>query len=119
VLIIREAQMHALAADRVRLWLAEHLEAHFPDQWGRLDGGQRQSLLTEGIRRAKSHGFTKDQDVCLFVTIMLLLGRDFETDPNFTWASGILNDPGWQSPAEKLDSLYAETTRYLTESDSD
>lgn len=102
--------MKAFAEANLRVWLDEQMLAHFADRYERLDSRARVSLIDEGLRRGTANGLTADKDICLFTSLLLLLGGDFESEP---WAAAILKDPAWQSPGEKMEALYSTAMRRL------
>ncbi len=60
--------------------------------------------IEDGIARAAHHGFVRDVDVGRFVNLMLLLGDEFDVDPDVPWAAEILSRPTVH-PQHKLDML--------------
>jgi hypothetical protein len=118
MLVIRTEQMRALGWPRLREWIDGELNRHWPS-YASLEPSARHALLEQGRARAAAHGLVEGRDICLFTTLMLHLGREFDRDPNLPWVSEILHGRAWSSPAEKLFVLYAaaadrlEATRHV------
>jgi len=115
MLTIRQKQMDALAAV-TRERFQERLEAHvrkvFPDDCKALGEDGVRELVVEGIERAEGHGLSAERDVCRYVDLLFLLGRDFETREEMAWAKGILNDVTLrEAPSVRMDRLWEETRR--------
>jgi hypothetical protein len=53
------------------------------------EGGLRE-FIQYGIRRAAHYGITAKRDVCKYIDVMVVLGRDFDKDARYAWASNIL-----------------------------
>ena len=63
-------------------------------------------LVRYASQRASAYGFVSEQDVCKYVDLTLLFGRDFDRDPSLGWAEAILLDPDFKSPTERAGELY-------------
>ncbi len=75
------------------------------------------SLVDRGIARAARHGGKSEQDVFRYVSLMLVLGADFEDDPALPWVREILDDPessGWQ----KISALMDRAIEWVRERDA-
>jgi hypothetical protein len=78
----------------------------FPTQWSTLGEEGSASLVDRGLDRAARHGCKSEQDVFRYVSLMLVLGPDFEEDPALPWVREILEDPeasGWQKVSALMD----------------
>jgi hypothetical protein len=84
-------------------WMAAHLAQFFPAQSHALGEPQLRELIQHGIRRATEHGITKERDVCKFIDLMIVFGRDFDQNEKQTWAgaTGVR-----MTPSSKIRSLY-------------
>jgi hypothetical protein len=94
-LTIRQSQLEVLSHDELRKferWMVAHVVRFFPRA---ADSGESQllDLVRHGIRRAAAHGITTRPDVCKYVDLMMVLGRDFDTDAGLAWAAAILEQP--------------------------
>src|ERR1700730_18124956 len=83
-----------------------HLNKCFPRQckaWG--EGGVRVSIRY-GVERAASHDITSKREVCKYIDLMVVFGRDFDRYPGLPWASSILVDRTMPGSTVKLERLY-------------
>jgi hypothetical protein len=62
-------------------------------------------MVRHGIQRAKVYGIKSRRDVCKYIDLMIVFGRDFDTNKRTGWAREILKRPG-KSEA-KVKSLLA------------
>ena len=85
--------------------MLSHINEFFPqslEQHGELD---IRELIAYGIQRAATYNFQLEPDVCNYIDLMIVFGRDFDRDPALAWASAILNDPALQGPSAKVAEL--------------
>ena len=97
MLIMNDRQLDAFAAagqGAFKQELAEHLREHFG--WhARAWGPQTtQAVVEHGFARAQAHGFETRRDVCLYVTLLPLLGGWFDEDPMLAFAGAYLQARG-------------------------
>jgi hypothetical protein len=116
--VIRREQLRAMRPDRAELhtWIAQHLREHFAEQTEEMDDDSLLAFAAEGDGRAFEYGIEDAVAVCKFVDLMILLGKDFDTNPAYPWAAAILKDSS-MSPSDRIDavtrtasSLQAKTT---------
>jgi hypothetical protein len=107
VLTIRQAQMDVFSQVEVQKfvdWMVAHLKQFFPPQSQALGEPQLQEMIRHGIRRAANHGITTERDVCKFIDLMIVFGRDFDRDEKSAWAGQILANR--KTARSKIRSLY-------------
>lgn len=108
MLTIRNEQFAAFSNAEVRKfedWIVAHLQQFFPAECARMGGDvQVRDLVRHGIRRAAVYGVTRKADVCRYVDLMVVLGRDFDVDGRFGWASAILAGAGEAN--SRISALY-------------
>lgn len=95
MLIIRDAQIHALA--RVsRAIFAERLAASiaedFPEQAAELLGPEIRQAVDYGFDKAIGYGLDLQKDLASYVYLMFTFGKDFDTDPGCSWAAAHLRN---------------------------
>jgi hypothetical protein len=82
-------------------WMLGHLRKFFPKQCA-VAGDQRlREMVQYGIQRAAGYGITAKRDVCKYIDLMIVFGRDFDTDNRSRWAGEILGkrrNPGVKMP---------------------
>jgi len=97
---ITRTQMNALrqaAIDRFVAEMVTHLRETFPEyHHAEGDDGLRDTVHY-GIERARTHAITSEQDLCLYLGLMLTFGRDFDREQ--PWAREIL-ESSLLEPAE-------------------
>ena len=58
-----------------------HLKDVFPEQCRPLRDEDLRGLIRHGVERAATYELTLEYDVCLYLHLALVLGRDFDRDP--------------------------------------
>ena len=107
MLQIRQNQMRLFAAGEVRKfedWMAGHIRKFFPLAASNWNEGQLIELIRHGIRRSAKHGLRNRRAVCKYIDLMIVFGRDFDTDSNHPWASRALRD--WKTETGKIEALF-------------
>jgi hypothetical protein len=93
MLTIRREQFAILAEAEVQKfeeWMVVHLRRFFPKQCTVAGDAQLRETIRYGIRRAAVHGITVKRDVAKYIDLMIVFGRDFDTDGRMRWAAEIL-----------------------------
>jgi hypothetical protein len=83
-----------------------HLSKCFPQQCKNRSDTDLRTLIQYGIKSAAKYGITAERDVCKYIDVMIVSGRDFDRDPQLPWASSILNDEALKVPATKIKRLH-------------
>lgn len=113
---IRNEQMDVLNA-HMRPTLVDplvgHMREHFPEHCETLGDARLRQTVELGLERASQYGLLAEREVFLYVSLMFVLGRDFDTDPQLPWSKRILNDPELDDPSEKTGALYDEAESHL------
>ncbi len=65
-----------------------------------------------GIRRARQYGFRDEPQVRFYIDMMLVLGSEFDTDPQFPWAVETLQDR-FSKPHVRGMVLHRDLSLYL------
>jgi hypothetical protein len=103
---IRQDQLDTLHDDKRRRFverMVAHLKEYFPRRVESLGEPEVRNLIEDGITRAASYRITAERDVCKFIDIMIVHGRDFDT--RFPWAEEILKaEP--TDPTAKTNHLF-------------
>ena len=109
MLTIRKEQVEALSAAGVENFIdraAEHVGKFFPEHVKALSGERLREDIRYGITRAASHGIVSERDVCKYIDLMILYGRDFDKDPNLPWAQSVLRNQAIRNPSSKIERLF-------------
>jgi hypothetical protein len=128
MLTIRQEQFAVLSqleVEKFADWVFTHLQRFFPAQC-RAAGDVRISEMIEyGIERAAAYNLTSKRDVCKYIDLMVVFGRDFDTDSRLPWAGELLRqgrNPGVKTrlllEAGKKHLRYARQKRSVRSSSS-
>lgn len=99
MLVLRGEQMALFSQNAEKQfedWMVAHLNRFFADGCQKLGEQGVRELIRHGIRRAASYRLTIRREVCKYIDVMLVLGRDFDKDPRHAWAGRILKAGGGQ-----------------------
>jgi len=83
-----------------------HLKKVFPEQSETLGEPQLRETIQYGTQRAAAYRITSERDVCKYIDLMVLYGRDFDKDPDLPWAQSILHNQAIRNPSSKIERLY-------------
>jgi len=111
---MREKQVAAFRNDKLKKFedrMLVHLEKFFPMQCKAADETQVREIIRYGIKSAAQYGITAERDVCKYIDLMVVFGRDFDRDPKVPWARSILDDDRAKNPGVIVDRLYEEAKR--------
>jgi hypothetical protein len=116
VLVIRSEQFNALA--RIpRLDYEDSLIRHFhrfyPVECEHAGAEQVRKLIRYGIDRAIVHGYGSQREIALYINLMLILGCDFDRDPQYPWAGEQLNDTSIEDDFQRIQRVFQTTIDYL------
>src|SRR5438105_3713106 len=81
MLTIRRAQLAAFSradAARFEQWMLDHLRKFFAKQCEAAGEPDLRETIRYGIERAAAHGFHSKRDICKYIDLMVVLGRDFD-----------------------------------------
>lgn len=65
-----------------------------------------------GIHRAQQYGFRDEPQIRFYIDMMLVLGSEFDTDPQFPWAAEMLRD-NFSRPHVRATALHRDLSLYL------
>jgi hypothetical protein len=82
-----------------------HLKKIFPEQSEALREPKLRETIQYGTQRAADYHITSERDVCKYVDLMILYGRDFDKDSNHPWAQSILQNQAIRNPSSKIERL--------------
>ncbi|MEO5930851.1 MAG: hypothetical protein ABIR47_13020 [Candidatus Kapaibacterium sp.] len=90
-----------------------HLTEFFPEQCAALGEDGTRDAIRLGVSRGMLHGITFEQDLRIYIRLMFIFGREFDTDGQIPWAGMILNDPALPLSGQKIRQLYLTAIDYL------
>jgi hypothetical protein len=113
---IRKEQLEAI--EEVRLpefedYMVEHLANASPLHSKSLGEKGIRTLIRAGMQRAREHGFTQRGPVKFYIETTILLGIDFDTDPQYPQAAEILDDPSIPDQTDRADRVHAWLMEFL------
>jgi hypothetical protein len=86
-----------------------HLGEFSPPLFKAVGEEQMRKAIRFGIGRAGSYGFTFRGPIRLYLELMLLFGSDFDTDPQYPWATEILTSQDSGPQMERALVLHERT----------
>jgi len=113
---ITSQQMEAYEAARLPEFedlMVSHLERYSPLHFKALGEEGIRKLIQAGMERAKKHEFTRRGPVRFYIETTILLGIDFDTDPQYPQIAAILADKSISDEVERADRIHAWLTKYL------
>jgi hypothetical protein len=69
-----------------------HLRQKFPKTTRFFPDNELSTLISEGIDKATGYNILESEEVLPFLEYLIVLGRNFDTDPENSWALEVLND---------------------------
>jgi len=73
---------------------------------------QMRVAIQFGIAQAQQYGFSLQGPVRTYLELMLLFGSHFDSDPQYPWATKILNDRNSGSEMQRAELLYQQILDY-------
>jgi hypothetical protein len=108
MLTITAQQADALHKDLRRRFvdrMMAHVRQYFPRQFEKLGEPIVREWVEAGIKRSGEYGIVSERDVCKYIDVMMVFGREFDKDPNCSWAPPILTAQP-TDPALKTERLF-------------
>ena len=101
--VFNRVTMQVFEKDMVR-----HLMRFFPDEAAAMGNKELRAHIRHAIARAKGYGVSSERDLCKYLNLTMVYGRDFDTDPELEWMRGFLVDPDVPDPSERMSRLQEE-----------
>ena len=108
MLIIRQAQMERLQQEArrgVENRMLAHLTRYFPEAYTMMGERGVRDIIRYGIERANHYGIVAERNVCKYIDVMVVLGRDFNMDVTLPWAAEMLRDDTITDNKKRTDLL--------------
>jgi hypothetical protein len=86
--------------------MVAHLKKVFPDKSEVLGESKLRETIQYGTQRAAAYRIISERDVCKYIDLMILYGRDFDKDSNLPWAQSALQNQALRNPTSKIERLY-------------
>ena len=117
--VIRKKQMEAFSQAAVKGFedrTVVYLCKGYPEQCEALGKAGLGELIKYGIKRAAEYGMKTEYAVEKYIELMLIFGRDFDTNTELPWAGQILSDKTFKNSKTKADHLYDTAMNYVDQS---
>lgn len=115
MLLIRNSQMHVLQDAMWMRLIAEHVCKCFPKQWEEWGEPAARRLIGRAVEKARGYGFKELVDLQQYVDLVVALGEDFETTPEYAWTQGVLADRNPAGAAFRATWLYDSVTQQMAD----
>lgn len=102
-----------VAGNRFSDRVLAHVERFFPERLNELSEEEALWVVHSGLGRANAHGFFSERDVCKYITLMFVLGLDFDRSGEFPWAAEILDPTVEREPFFRIDALFKKGVQEL------
>jgi hypothetical protein len=103
------------AQTRLESQLVAHFQALYPRECREAGGPPAVlKLVRLGIAKASEHGYVTQQQAGFTIGLMILLGVDFDVDPQIPWAGKEFDDSGIADPNRRIQGLYHHAVEYLS-----
>jgi len=86
--------------------VVDHLKRASPQQCSALGDEKLRVTIYYGSQRATDYRIVAERDVCKYIDLIVLYGRDFDKDPNLPWAQSVLQNQAIKNPSRKVDRLF-------------
>ena len=108
-MVIRQEQMSAFQEDANADFenrMVVHLNKCFPAECQALQEAGVRKTIRYGIDQAAKYDVKAERDVCKYIDVMMVYGRDFDTREDLPWAPRILNDQVLRNSTARMDNLF-------------
>ncbi len=115
-MVIRPSQAEELqqvAVDRFYDSMVEHLQRNFPYHCRLWGSTTTLTIVRFAAEKAEGYGFRAEREICLFLTILPLLGAYFDEDPLLPWAGSVLRDPSIRESVVRIERLVGRVEDHL------
>jgi hypothetical protein len=116
MLVLRKEQLEALAQAPQKSFensMLGFIQQHFPKHYELLGDGGARRVAQLGGERSREYRLETGRDVSLYISLMIMLGSDFDTDCQLPWASEILGDKSIINQSYRIEQLYGAAMSYL------
>ncbi len=101
------------AQARYEVEALEHLKQDFPRAVSGIEDVRLEQFISNGVERAREHGYRARGAVRMFLDFQVILGHEFYQDPTLYWIGDILADREGLDEMARAERLYLHVTTYL------
>lgn len=94
-MIIRTEQMDVMRESALQQFvdrMIAHLKREFPEQTAKMPEGELRTLIHQSMRTAEKYDVIYEVDIERYLECVMLYGRDFDVNPETSWAAEILRN---------------------------
>lgn len=116
MLTIRDQQLlvlENLPRDEFETQLMRHLSRFYPRECRLAGSEQMRRFVAAGVGRAARYGFRSRREATLYVTLMVMLGSEFDEDPQIPWAKHELQEGDISDPGSLIEAVFDRSVEYL------
>jgi hypothetical protein len=92
--------------------MVAHLKKVFPEQSETLGEPKLRESIQYGTQSAAAYRIISEIDVCKYIDLMILYGRDFDKNPSHPWAQSVLQNQAIRNPTSKIERLYKAAKKH-------
>jgi hypothetical protein len=110
-MIITGRQQESFKTDALRKFedeMLEHIRTYFVNHYKTVGEPALRRSIQFGYARARRYGLRSSREVCMYLNNMILLGSNFDVDPQYPWSAALLADK--LRPADERISELSERT---------
>ncbi|HUY13835.1 MAG TPA: hypothetical protein VMX16_09430 [Terriglobia bacterium] len=115
MLAIRPDQLQKFSEAAVKRFedqMVIHLNKFFPKQCKAAGETKLRETIQYGVKRATAYRITRSSDVCKYIDLMLVFGRDFDQSPQQAWAGEILDSKSVKGPVRRMALLFETAKKH-------
>jgi len=89
-------------------YMLKLLYALFPEKYQAVGDPAIRQLVRQGYQSARGYHLTDEKGIAIYISLMFILGGDFDNDPLYPWAVTLLHGQSQLDPPGKGEALYKE-----------
>lgn len=118
MLVVRKEQIEALEQAALKNFenqMVAHIKEFFPKNYEIIGIPQIRKVIQYGLERAENYDLTTEREICLYLSLMLKLGSNFDVDLQLPWAAETLNDETIADPFIRVNTLHDKSEVYFSQ----
>lgn len=107
-MIIQKKQLNVFKIDALKKFeddMVVHIKEFFPNHFISMKEQVTRNTVQYAFVKAQKYGFKTQRNVCLYLNTMLVLGSNFDTDPQYPWAIELLHEKEMKNPNVRIDKI--------------
>lgn len=116
-MILTGRQFDSFRADSLRKFEDEmiaHVQRYFLNHYKALGEPALRKAIRYGYARARRYGMSSIRNVCMYLNNMILLGSNFDLDPQYPWTAELLAEKA-RTPEARMDEMSDRTLKFIGE----